>query len=415
MINRQTVSRLRCAGLLAPLLACADAPPGPPEDDAFAEAAVVAAVEWVIGAADSGPDHAFGSVSRGLSLDSAGRLYVPDGRSNQIRVYGPDGDFLHAFGRSGDGPGDIRQPCCLAFDRAGRLWVWNDADLLQHIRYDVFEGDPPRFAFRVPGAALYTASTTHTLPVSSGGVVHVAMNRERAAEQAYLQLPGLGMQRLPPIDGEWIRKWRLLTDSAGNEIARVPVPSEPPDSLALLRKELDNVVYWLVVPGSAASLDAHTADGFARAISSRYRIHWHDASGALMTTIARAVEGPPLTPAERDTLAAAHRREQEAARSRGADLEDVPIPERKHPLERLFFDLDGRLWVQRTVAAGDSLAMADVYAPDGSYLQTVRWPGHVRLDRGAIRGDTAYGVSLDELDVARVVKFIVPPAALSQR
>lgn len=104
MSFRHSVPTLVHVTPLVWLLACSEARELVPDGADLAEVPVVASVEWAVGAADGDPDYVFGSVSRGLALDGAGRLYVPDGLSNQIRVYGSDGTFVRAFGRPGDGP-----------------------------------------------------------------------------------------------------------------------------------------------------------------------------------------------------------------------------------------------------------------------------------------------------------------------
>ena len=49
----------------------------------------------------------FGNVRR-VGFDGAGRLYVFDSQADRVTVVGPDGEFLRAFGRSGEGPGEFR-------------------------------------------------------------------------------------------------------------------------------------------------------------------------------------------------------------------------------------------------------------------------------------------------------------------
>ena len=52
-----------------------------------------------------------------VAVDRRGRLYVADG-AMKIRVYGPDGKFVRAFGRRGQGPGE--------FMSIDRLWFAGD-------------------------------------------------------------------------------------------------------------------------------------------------------------------------------------------------------------------------------------------------------------------------------------------------
>ncbi len=56
----------------------------------------------------TGPEHEFYRVAGALRL-SDGRIAVADGGSDQIRLYTPDGAFISAVGREGEGPGEFRQ------------------------------------------------------------------------------------------------------------------------------------------------------------------------------------------------------------------------------------------------------------------------------------------------------------------
>lgn len=50
-----------------------------------------------------------GSVSRVLA-DAHGTLYLLDSRLSQVHVYSPNGEYLRALSREGDGPGESRRP-----------------------------------------------------------------------------------------------------------------------------------------------------------------------------------------------------------------------------------------------------------------------------------------------------------------
>ncbi|MDE2874817.1 MAG: hypothetical protein OXU69_07530 [Gemmatimonadota bacterium] len=75
------------------------------------------------------------------------------------------------------------------------------------------------------------------------------------------------------------------------------------------------------------------------------------------------------------------------------------IPERKPPIENLWFDADDRLWVRLRGEDGDSLTRAHVYSAAGEFLFHAAWPREVSLEHGVIRGDVAIGFATDEFDV----------------
>ncbi|MCY3705703.1 MAG: 6-bladed beta-propeller, partial [Gammaproteobacteria bacterium] len=88
--------------------------------------------------------------------DARGRLIVADLQSHDVRIFGSEGDFLFRFGGQGEGPGELTQPCCLAFGPDGNLWVREAS------RYSVF---------RLAGAG---AEYDRGVRIAHGGVGMVA-------------------------------------------------------------------------------------------------------------------------------------------------------------------------------------------------------------------------------------------------
>ncbi len=78
----------------------------------------------------------FGNVRR-VGFDGAGRLYVFDNQADRVTIVGPDGEFLRAFGRSGEGPGEFRHVDGLAIMRDGRAVLADTG----HRAYHVFGAD----------------------------------------------------------------------------------------------------------------------------------------------------------------------------------------------------------------------------------------------------------------------------------
>lgn len=54
-----------------------------------------------------GPEEYVLLAPNSVSADGAGRIYVSDQREGEVRIYSPEGQFLHGFGRRGDGPGEF--------------------------------------------------------------------------------------------------------------------------------------------------------------------------------------------------------------------------------------------------------------------------------------------------------------------
>ena len=78
----------------------------------------------------------FGNL-RMVGFDGAGQLYIYifDSQDDRIFVVSPNGEFVRAFGRQGDGPGEFRSPDGLAVMRDGRVAI---ADI-GHLAYHLFD------------------------------------------------------------------------------------------------------------------------------------------------------------------------------------------------------------------------------------------------------------------------------------
>jgi sugar lactone lactonase YvrE len=108
----------------------------PPWLDGSSRGLIQATEELRIGTALSGGPEEFGVVS-GLEVDGEGRIYVSDAFNHEIRVFDPGGAFSHAFGKRGEGPGEMERPYGVLLDDKGRLWVRD----LRNMRFSLFKGD----------------------------------------------------------------------------------------------------------------------------------------------------------------------------------------------------------------------------------------------------------------------------------
>ena len=130
---------------------------------------------------------------------------------------------------------------------------------------------------------------------------------------------------------------------------------------------------------------------------------WTDAQGRRVALLQREVTGPPLSDRER---AVAERTLDNISKNTGVGRAGIPltIPRIKTPLRQLGFDLDGRLWVERTVADGEP-SEADVYDHQGRQVAIMVWPRDVRLGMWTVRATTGIGISIDSLGTNRVVRL----------
>lgn len=77
----------------------------------------------IFGGEDSGPA-GFYRVRRPLvDLDPSGLIYVLDPVRHQVAAFSADGDFVGAWGREGEGPGELRSPLSVAVSGQGLVTV----------------------------------------------------------------------------------------------------------------------------------------------------------------------------------------------------------------------------------------------------------------------------------------------------
>lgn len=67
-----------------------------------------------------------------VAVDDDGNLYVTDMYNNRVEVFDADGNFIRAWGKSGDRPGYFSRPKGIAIDADGHVWVADGVmDILQ--------------------------------------------------------------------------------------------------------------------------------------------------------------------------------------------------------------------------------------------------------------------------------------------
>jgi DNA-binding beta-propeller fold protein YncE len=103
---------------------------------------------------------------QGIALDADGDIYVTDTLNDRVEIFDPDGNFISAFGKNGDGPGRFARPKGISIDGDGHIWV---ADEMQD-RLQVFNRD---------GQLLTYIGTGHgDLPGQFKALVGVAIDKK---------------------------------------------------------------------------------------------------------------------------------------------------------------------------------------------------------------------------------------------
>jgi hypothetical protein len=93
--------------------------------------------ELQIGSADKSDKYIFSAID-GLDVDDNGHIYILDSRAAQVKVFGPDGEYLRSIGGRGQGPGEMQMPLFLQITADNELVVQDLAT--QHFLYFSLDG-----------------------------------------------------------------------------------------------------------------------------------------------------------------------------------------------------------------------------------------------------------------------------------
>jgi len=299
---------------------------------------------------------------------------VLDWQQQRIRVFGPDGTYLHAIGRRGQGPGEFEGAWELDMGSGDTLTVLDDGNM----RYSVFGPD---------GAFLYDAPRD-IVGYGSPARVRLADGRyldwgieapdgrsgPRVEYHPILYEPGLSSaDTFPPI-----RYTREMTEPGG----------------ALLMDWGGTVV---------ASVDR--AGGVWFAHSDEYRIYRRDLAGDTTLVFTLSADPAPMRDEDRDRV-----------RERWEDRPDIgtaqlaALPEFKPVVHGIVPDNRGHLLVFVDVAGEEPGSVVDVFRETGEYRGRMRLPHPVPLSSNRppvvhVSEDRLYLVVRDEFDVPYVSRL----------
>ncbi len=319
--------------------------------------------------------------------DASGRLIVADLQSHEVRVFGPEGDFLFHFGGQGEGPGELTDPCCLAFGPDGELWV------RESTRYS---------AFRLEDASAQYASGLRIAHSGIGMVSPVSFDAEG-------RLVDIGPVNGP--DGGTVMARLHRTPGDAVDTVLMADPDRQVTGSTTVERMFGETpwIFFVYQPFGPRWIHAHAPGGaWAEAITSAYSINYHHPDGTVFRIEGPPLHGPALSPDERGRAQAYLDRDRQRL-----DLQSHPfaIPDRKPALADIFFDRSGRLWVEKTGADGDQMRQADVYM-GAELVARYRWPRRVRTgDVPWASESLLYGTTRDSLDVQRVARVRFRPVS----
>lgn len=368
--------------------------------------------EASIGTADGPDEYLFGDI-RGITVGSD-RIYVLDRQVPAVRVYDLDGGYLFSFGRSGEGPGEFRDPSSIAAHPLdGRIFVRDS----RTGRINIYSADgDPLDAFRIAS----TFNTSRPFTMTDDGTLYTMVLTNPGADvvEWRMGMAGYGPEgALPdtiPAPQFDFEPWRIVGRTE-NSTRSSNVPFSP-------------VTSWAMASNRAMVGGVST--------DYRFEVRWPDGG---KTVIERAWEKVPVQREEarwHEKVATLSMREQIP----GWVWNGRAIPSHKPPFSTLVPDLSGRVWVgregpgERVEGCAEDAERAidywqnpcwrpsvnwEVFRMTGEYLGEVDVPEGLQLGIGQgayIKDDMVVVVFTDADDIPYVKRFrlVVPGGSAGQ-
>lgn len=343
-----------------------------------------------IGSIEGAGAETFGDV-RGIEVGPDGTVYVLDFQAAEVRAFGPDGRHVATLARRGEGPGELRQANGLALGPDGTLWV-QDHGARSLIGLSPEGQEVARHPMLVNGYGY----------LWDGVVDRQGVFWQRWAHSDVRFDPGAtGLQE--GTSRSYYKSWDPRTQAYDSVFLGRTVTRS-------FRVTFENGSMVMAIPFSPTLLAARDREeGIWIASSNAYRVARLGAGGDTLLVLEVGVDSLAVTAGDR----AAWRERMESTFERAPAAREVEtfIPDHKPVLAGLQADDLGRLWVQRTVHAGEP-PLFDLFTPDAEYL------GSVSLPRGldayfppVFRGGHVHALVRDDLDVPYVVRAGIPAFA----
>lgn len=295
--------------------------PATPVRGADGKFAAVALVEdLVIGDDTSREDHWFGFLNA-LDVDAEGRIYTVDPKSVRIRIFGPDGELVKAFGREGQGPGEFSGPGGIVAAPDGTFVV---SDVL-NARLSFFKRDGAHIK-----DTLFGTYRLAGLEIDERGAFYITHVHPPSGDTQVWELLKLGpdMGRLATIHS-------LSIPFKTRTVPMVPA----------------RLFYGKAGPGRLAWM-----------ASTAYEITVVDGSGKPILRIAKDAAPRRFTQADRDALI-------KARFPTGAPAQiEVTFPEMFPAAAGFMTDEKGRIYVRTYETDGKGNAAVDVFDAAGLYV-----------------------------------------------
>ena len=351
----------------------------------------------VIGTAEGEPEYQFGQIA-GIDVGEDGRIYVIDQQAQEVRVFGPDGEYRATIGQAGSGPGELSQTAGPVFVSPGDTIVVPDVNQ-QRITLYTADGEP---------------AGSHQLPIAGGiAVKWVETPDHDLIQQAMvMQLPGQ-----QEVDQRNLLIRREPTGEILDTLLTMPIGESVSFAGSTPRITLfESEPMWTLGP------DGRLYTG----VNSEYSINAYSLDGRLTRIVRKPFEQRPVTQGDQ----AEFRRIVEGLwRDQGVPPEAMDglsqalnFAEFYPAYANILGGPDGSLWVQRIQTpdeireAGGTFDIQDmgsatweIFDGEGRLLGTLEMP--TRFTPLAFIDGDLWGVLRDEMDVQYVARMTVETGA----
>ncbi len=335
-----------------------------------------------IGTLEGDSLYQFYGVSAGVKL-SDGRIAVSDVGSHQLRIFAPDGTFLTAFGREGEGPGEFRNIRVMGIVGFDTLVIL-DGRQRRVSRYHPEAGFLGQTLLPdEAGVAMHSNGMFEDGAIVFGGGV----NRVRGGEA-----PEPGYERLTnsffsvTLDGAGITHFG---DFPGTEVFWTTTEYDGEEMTAAA------FLHFGKSPEAMAG-----GERLALGTRDRYEVEVFDPSGSLVRVVRVLTPPVAVTPTHLDGLLKerlARLQDPDIAPGIRSAFRDTPSADHLPAFERLFLDSEGYLWVEDYHLPGQEVRTWTIFDADGRPLTRLSLPaGNQVLQIGQ---DYVLARFRDELDV----------------
>ncbi len=362
--------------------------------------------EKTIGQAEGADDRYTFSTIADLVVGPQGEMYVWDGNLVSLRLYDSSGTHVRTVSTKGEGPGEHRASNGMALDPTGRLLLWDPLNR----RISVFSAAGDLEATWPVGGSL--TRQRGLIADTAGNVYMRHAFRDPVTRETRTILA------------------RLAADGAMRDSVEPPMFGAPPPMQSAQRPgRISNYV----LPYAPAQPWTFSPYGYVVAGPGEpYVVHLLRGNGPRIR-IERELQRVPVAPEERSDL-----REQILSALRTTDpayeWKGPDIPALKPAYRDLSIGDDGRIWVTlstpsepvpeaerppppqlppgvagmpRPARIWRESTLYEVFEPTGEFLGRVAVPPRSRVLR--MRGDHAWGVTVDSMDINYVTRFRIEP------